>query len=76
MFVPGTTLDKPLQFCSGSAVPLAATACASSGGVFQAAKEDGEREMREVTARTEEDTDAEIQALTQRWVFESMSKDA
>ncbi len=30
------------------------------------AKEAGEREMREVAAKTEEDTDAEIQALTQK----------
>ena len=32
----------------------------------QLAKEVGEREMREVAAKTEEDTDAEIQALTQK----------
>ena len=32
----------------------------------QLAKGEGEREMREVAARAEEDTDAEIQALTQK----------
>ena len=35
-------------------------------GKLQMAKAEGEREMLEITLRTEEDTDAEIQLLTQK----------
>ena len=37
--------------------------------IVQLAKEQGEHDMREVAARTEEDADAEIQALTQKCAF-------
>ena len=40
---------------------------------MQAAKEEDEREMREVAARTEEVTDAEIQALTQKCALTMMA---
>ena len=61
-------LQKWLRGCCLSPIhhATASKPRASLRADTQLAKAEGEREMRQVAAHTEEDTDAEIQALTQK----------